>query len=611
MMKWFGIFLLMMVASTTFGQTTEHRIYYDKENSQIKEIIHIKQPGNQLHGSYQMFHQNGRCGIEGVYKEGKADSLWNYYYESGSLKSTGYFTYGKADSIWTYYYENGNVKSSGYIVNGKLNGHWVSYYENNRIKNEGDYNLGIMSGRWTYYYEMGPIKATTIYSDELGDHKEFYASGRLKAEGKKNQHLSTGNWIYYYESGSIQSSGSYQNSLKEGTWEVFYPSSNLKAVGTYHEGKKTGEWKYFHQSGEPLGSGEMIDGQMNGDWKMYFPNGSIKRSGHYTVGTGQVKEYYSNGQVSVNGYLLGGKRDSLWSYFDTQGNLIGQAAYKEGNGEYEGYYPNGKLRISGFLDDDKRVGEWKMYNSDGEFTGTYHPIYESNAIDNPKKSNNKRDSTNINDAAISEYKFKRKDIRFFRPIINEMDGWIFATNPFAMILDHLPVSIENYKQERLGHELQYRWNRDPFMVSDENINLNQVFLRGHSIYLRQKFYSREQPYGMIYLSHHLFGTINKQKIRTQEQGGFRELLMSEAQETLYGYGLTLGWRWMLDAGETGLTFDSYLGTTIARRTWEITKTEDITAVPILSDQDQEPLFFPLSFGINIGWATELKSRRRR
>ena len=616
MIRWVLYASLVNLAFTINGQTFEFKTHYDQDETQIKEIITVNSSNNSLEGPYTKFHQNGQLAIQGTHNEGHPTGKWTYYYESGLRKSEGYFKNGKSDSTWIFFYENGNPKSKGVIDENKLSGKWAYYFEDGKIKHEGFYEAGNMVGIWNYFYENGVLKATTIYDGNEGYHTEYYPSGALKASGKKDQNTSIGEWAFYHEKDIIQSIGHFVNGKKEGEWKTYHKNGSLESAGSYLNGQKSGKWEYYHQDGSPLGSGVMMQDQMNGTWNMYFPDGTIQSSGSYVNGTGQVTDYFSNGQIASTGFLKEGIRDSIWFFYDLNGQLMGKAAYQNGNGIYEGYHPNGEIRISGTMKDALRVGEWKMYDETGKFTGTYHPIYdESPSPSAIEPEIIPADSILKYEASVSEYKYSKKEIRFFNPVVNEMKAWIIATNPAMTLLDKLPVSIERYKQERLGYELIYTWNRSPFFISRSQIGLHESYLNGHTFTLRQKFYSKEMPFGMLYFSHQAFGTFNMHQVKTQESGGFRQIYTSSMSENEVGYGLAVGWRWMLDAGEPGITFDAYLGVNIAKSTWNQQTIEDPAATLIFTELEGEPLSFPVSFGLNIGWAVtgdkKKKNKRRR
>ena len=67
-----------------------------------------------------------------------------------------------------------------------------------------------------------------------------------------------------------------------------------------------------------------------------------------------------------------------------------------------------------------------------------------------------------------------------------------------MFVDYFPLSVEYYLQERMGYELQMTYLRDPFFSSLNSVNINTVFMEGVGLQFRQKFYQRDEPFGMLY-----------------------------------------------------------------------------------------------------------------
>ena len=108
-----------------------------------------------------------------------------------------------------------------------------------------------------------------------------------------------------------------------------------------------------------------------------------------------------------------------------------------------------------------------------------------------------------------EYLFKKKRIRYFRPQVNEFRGIIIGINPVSMAFGSIPITFEYYFQERLGYELQYSIIRDPFFTSDNNVKINNVYDRGYSLAIRQKLYSPDRRWGMLYFGHEFrFSTVD-------------------------------------------------------------------------------------------------------
>src|SRR5690606_467616 len=81
-------------------------------------------------------------------------------------------------------------------------------------------------------------------------------------------------------------------------------------------------------------------------------------------------------------------------------------------------------------------------------------------------------------------------------------GVILGTNPLFMAGGWLPVGLEFYLQQRLGHAFEFIGIRDPFFKSDQNIVPGKNFIRGYSVAIKQKFYN-PMKVGLWYFGHEL------------------------------------------------------------------------------------------------------------
>jgi antitoxin component YwqK of YwqJK toxin-antitoxin module len=606
--------LCFMVLFYAVGQQVEQITYYDKSDSLVKEKITVDGLTRQLSGPYLKYHQNGRVAVAGFYKNNLPDSNWIFHYESGRTKTQGRYKDGKPNGLWKSYYENGNLRNEGNFENSTVAGSWNYYYENGNLKLEAYYEGGLEAGKWKYFFEGGPIKESTLYHDSPnGMHTSYYYTGEVAAEGQKTGKTSTGSWTYFYRDGNIKSTGSFHNGLKQDTWTSYYPSGALKSEGLYSEGKKTGEWVYYHENGEIQTIGLMSKDQQTGTWTTYTDKGDIQGIAKLENGTGSYTSYHLNGQLASMGYMTEGLMDSTWAYFNKAGDKIGSAVYDSNEGMYTGLYPNGAKRISGKLIGNKKVGEWTIYNIDGEKTGTYHPFYDQKKIETSSAQTSEPIEPDpvAFDATKSDYGYQNRINRYFDEVINEFDAWIIAGNPMLFLLDRFPVAIEYYQQERLGYEFIYEHQRSPFTFDDNVIGIEELYSSGHSFSIRQKFYSKAFRAGMYYFGHQVRGTTADFKLKTQETSGFRNILTSTAAENTLTYGWMIGWKFMRDAGESGLTIDAYTGINMGLKTWEIKEAKDSRAEEIFSEVSAEPLIFPISFGLNIGWAFKQPSKKRK
>lgn len=593
-------FLLFCIPFESFNQSLHIRKYYDSDSTNLKEIIEITKSDSLLSGTYFSFHQNGAPMAKGFYKKSIPDSLWTYYYQNGKKKAEGYFTDGEQTGTWTYFYENGSKKAEGYVDRGIKNGFWTNYYENGQIKNEGSYWDDLKNGIWNYFYEDGKLKAQAYYENGRGTYKEFYTNGTLKSEGENNDDKSEGPWKFYWETGELQAEGSYINGLREGYWKFYHKNGSLSAEGKYQNGQRTGLWKYYFENGKVRSSGMLNDDRKEGQWKLYYESGEVQGVGSFEEDDGVLKEYYPSGKLKAVGTISEGRKEGTWNYYNENGEKDGEAVFENGKGEYTGYYPDGSIKMTGPIEGSKRVGMWTLFDEEGSIAGTYQPIYEE---DKPvfRLPEDEEDTEIKGSSDIPEYKFKSRNSRYFDGRINEYKGIIIGTNPLWMLVGQLPVSLEYYMQERLGYEIEYRLFWKPFFQNPGSIQEEELYNQGNGLSFRQKFYSKEGQYGMLYFGHEISFNRIKHSVNLLDQTVLPfEIREISATETTGAYGLLVGWRWMRSAGNSGFASDVFVGVDIGFRQWEKLYDDSMNDT-YFESLNQSSLYIPLVFGVNIGW----------
>ncbi len=597
----FGIGWIILAEAQIF----QKEIYFSSDSSKLEEVLHFTVDDTVLQGSYENFHLNGSLKTFGHYQGGLPDSTWTYYYENGRKRAEGEYEAGRTFGYWTYYYENGEKKSEGVLIDGVKNGGWTFFYENGNPKSSGTYQANIKQGIWTYFFEDERTRAQAYYEDGSGIYKEFYPSGAVRMEGMNKNEKSDGKWTYYFESGEIEAEGFFRDGLRIGDWVYYYKSGNPRAVGMFSQGEETGIWKYFHEQGTLKAQGEMKEGEREGFWKLYYPSGELRGEGQYEDGDGLYVEYYPSGKRKAEGQMKAGKKHGHWIYYNEEGIVEGEADYELGMGVYRGFYADGTIKTSGALDNDKRVGEWKLFHPDGSLAGTHLSVYEEDKPIFKSRQSESKILDERNPVDKPEYLAKKERWRYFRPRINEYNGYIIATNPFASLLDSWPVSVEYYQQERLGYELQFHLRRDPFWTADKNVSRNTRYSRGATLVFRQKFYNSDNKYGLFYFGHQVgYGVINHFE-RATDQLFLNEEVVRLTEDHLY-YGLFVGNRWMRNAGNAGWTIDVYVGIGAGYRSFrrQYEGNEYDNRYNDLLDNNG---YFPLIFGLNFGWTGPKRS----
>ncbi|MEL7148806.1 MAG: toxin-antitoxin system YwqK family antitoxin, partial [Bacteroidota bacterium] len=401
-----------------------------------------------------------------------------------------------------------------------------------------------------------------------------------------------GKWKFYYETGELQAEGFFKNGSRSGNWKYFHLNGQLSATGNYSKGRKDGLWKYYYEDGKLRSEGIERDGQKEGFWKLYYESGETKASGNFDAGSGKYFEFYENGKQKSTGNVVNGKHEGKWLYYNEAGQEEGYAIFRRGVGKYQGYYENGALKMEGELENSKRVGIWKLYNTDGSLAGYYKPVYEN---DRPifKTAESFVDDNRFDKPG---YRVKKKKSRYFNPKVNEYRGYVFSTNPLMGYLGFIPVSLERYKQERLGYELSVAYHRSPFFSSFAKVNDGDPFYTGFSVSMRQKLYSEYGSTGMFYFGHQATFRHLNYSLRTNNPTN--DLL--SAVEKNYTYDLLVGTRWLKDPDNGGITWDVHLGMGIGHKSF--TRNYDTGLYEgYYAEQDDEGLIFPIRFGLTVGY----------
>lgn len=562
-----------------------------------------------LDGKYFSFYENGNKKSEGFYKNNQPTGFWNYYYEGGKLRMRGQLK-GKSNfGLWKYYYENGQVSMEGEIYDGKREGPWKLYFENGKEKSSGTFEKGAKTGLWNHFYEDGNIKAQVFYKGKLGFYREFYSIGKAKLEGYQINGKSDSTWTYFHENGAIEAKGRFKDGRRNGIWTYYFENGNISAEGQYLNGDKNGKWTYYHENGQKSSEGEEKQGKREGQWKIYDNEGYLKGEGNFQSGTGDYKEFYDNGNLKVSGKMIDGVHDGEWLYYYDDGILEGKCLFVDGKGEYIGYYPNGEMRMKGKIEYGKNVGNWELFKEDGSIAGYYKPIYENEEpvfrLDEQTKTQSEARGNGKPD-----YRYKKRYNRYFTPRINEFRGFIIATNPLAMLIGSLPISLEHYYQERLGHEVQLSILRDPFFKNDDDIDPYKIYKRGFDIAIRQKFYHNDKGIGMFYFANELRYTYVKNYINAVDSTGTSsEYSQVSSTENIIQYAFLVGSRWLHIFGESwnrksnknGISVDIFVGAGIGYRNYSKNYDDHLYYDQFFDDLKQSKLVVSPRFGVNIGY----------
>lgn len=560
----------MCFSFLSHAQLDNVRTHYDLYKKHIKEDYYVLKKNTQVRDSlYTSFFQNGQKKSVGTYHKNKAEGLWQFFYENGNIKMEGEMLAGEKNGIWLYYYENGHVSMEGESSANMKTGYWKFFYENGHLRSEGSYVADGKTGPWSYYYEDGILKAMATYKEDKGDYIEMYPSGKLKASGRIENGKSVGIWNYYHEDGAISATGEEDGGLKKGTWVYYYPNGLVASEGMYLNGKTIGPWKYYYENGTVSAVGNMNNGVKDGAWKIYYKSGQFKGETNYVNGEGIYKEYYETGALRTEGKIVEDKHEGIWNYYLENGTLEGTCKYVKGVGLYKGYYENNKLKMEGTLENGNKVGVWTLYNEDGTIAGYYKTLYENQApkLGTDSLALTKEPKDTLTPSEKPKYVIPKKKSRYFTPRVNEARAIILSSNPFYVLASSLPFSVEYYIQERMGYEIGGLFYYKPMFNLHNNLPTNTIYYFGAELYMRQKFYQKDQEYGMLYFAHELrYGYYNYENsyIDFTTAVPSAPVHLQEIQNRIE-YSVLVGDRIMIDQRRKGWTFDIYGGIGIGYR----------------------------------------------
>jgi antitoxin component YwqK of YwqJK toxin-antitoxin module len=555
--------LVLLATHEVFSQGFSRHTYHDPEKKNLKEVYHVKDTiRNILHGRYISYYLNGTIESKGQFADNETTGVWEFFFETGNLKMRGILRHNSNYGLWEYFYENGKKSMEG-TINGKdREGEWKSYYENGQLKEAGEYKNNKRTGLWKSYYEDGALKGEADYNDDFGTITEYYHSGKVMGEGPRAGAKNVGHWRYFAEDATIQSEGDYANGKKDGEWKNYYSSGKVSSRGRYENDLPVGKWEYFYENGNKSSSGEFDQGKKRGYWSVYNGDGSLKSETTYDKNSGEYREYYKSGKLKVKGRTFNDKREGKWEFYYEDGKREGECDYAGGKGTYYGYFANGNLQTKGTLEEDVKVGTWEIYENDGKLSGYYRPFYDD------RKLGKEIATLAGGKSSINKVSTKRQHFNYFDPRFNEFKGVIIGGNPILVFAGRIPLGVEFYLQERLGHEFEFVGIRDPFFKGDDKVGFNKEYLRGYSISIKQKFYNPLKT-GMWYFGH---------EIRFTNLGHFTNFsyplnpniyFTASAVEQRIEWGILFGYRLMQTTKGKGFTIDAFGSADIGYRGFNV------------------------------------------
>lgn len=578
---------------TAMAQGFTRQRWHDKDKKHLKEVYQVKDTiTNTANGMYISYFLNANIESKGQFANGETMGVWEFYYETGGIKMRGILRQNSNYGFWEYFYENGNKSMEGVIQGKSKEGDWKIHYESGELKEVGRFMDNKRNGFWRAYFEDGAIKGEIEYKDDIGRYTEYFHSGKKLGEGPKVGPRNTGHWRYFSEDGSLESEGLYEYGKKTGEWKYFFPSGHVSCIGYFINDEPVGKWTYLFEDGKTSSSGEYLGGKRNGYWNTLNPNGTIKSEINYTDGSGDYREYYPNGKLKIKGEVRDGKNNGKWTYYYEDGKRSGECDFVQGTGTYFGYYPNGTIQTKGLIENDKRMGTWELYEQDGVLSGYYKPLYEDQELSKQITTMVAKSKAVLPVAPENE----RNGFSYFRKRNSEYKSIIVQGNPMFMFIGSFPFGLEFYSQERLGLEIAFEGIRNPFFISDSEVEDGKLFERGYSVSIRQKFYNKIN-FGMWY-----FGQTISYSNLNHFINIVNQISPGSASEKKIEYGLMVGSRLMKRYDGDGFTLDAFVGYGIGYRKVDIAPLYQTEFGSLKTNNFSGTIQFGLNLGYSVSFS---------
>lgn len=600
------VFIFILSAIVAFSQNRkQYKVYYDIENSQIKEQYHtLYSDSTVLDGLYKTYYQDGKVKTVGFYTKGQATDYWEYFYQNGNLKMEGLINNFFNQGHWIFYHETGIKSMEGSMDKGKKNGFWRFYTEEGKIKSEGNILNDKNSGFWKYYQDDGELKATARYSNGTGIYTEYYPDATIKMQGKIINGKSDSTWTYFHPNGNVKSTGNELNGLKEGNWIFYHTNGKQASEGQYNKGQTIGNWKYYFENGNLNAEGAEKEGKRDGHWLMYTQDGKPKAEGFYTLGSGEYIEYHANGKIKAKGNILNGKHDGMWNFYQENSFFkVGDCNYTNGEGWYMGYFPEGGKKTEGMLKNGVKTGVWKLYKKDGTLAGYYKTSDSDEELPIPSIVQKKTTTTlSIKIGAAKKKQGFFSKIHLYRPDPNVYKTFIVSMDPIQFLSGAIPISIEYYVQKKWGLELIFTYFRNPFFSNASKLADREVFSEGQGYAIRyKKYFSNSEFIGNPYIG----AEYRHRRLSYNSKDSSMSILNKEiltVAENGHEILLVVGDRFVKSNAKGGPTLDIYLGIGLGYK---------FAHTNFISTQNRDAIFgnilkngwyIPFRFGVSIGWA---------
>lgn len=145
------ISLLFLVApwlrSELVGETI-HTTYWPGGRPRTEQAYRLNLSGERIpHGRHVTYHENGARSIEGIYRDGQRQGLWQWRDENGTEQAE--CRYENDVGQFVSRFPGGQVYLAGTYHGSRRSGIWTEYYTSGRKRLQGEYRDNRQHGIWT------------------------------------------------------------------------------------------------------------------------------------------------------------------------------------------------------------------------------------------------------------------------------------------------------------------------------------------------------------------------------------------------------------------------------------------------------------------------------
>ena len=154
------------------------------------------------------YSSNGQYYSQGMYKDGRMDGKWTFWYENGEKKEErnykGDREIGRGGSVITRYSNDQKHTEINYKDN-KQHGKTWTWFENGQKKSIESYKDGEFNGTNTVWYENGQIheKAKYKVGELVGVYSKWYENGQLEVKANLKEDKLNGKLMYFDQNGRL------------------------------------------------------------------------------------------------------------------------------------------------------------------------------------------------------------------------------------------------------------------------------------------------------------------------------------------------------------------------------------------------------------------------